>query len=189
MRLFRVLSAAVLLALLATFLALPVHAADLPWDAGTEEFEITAAFSHDADAGTLGDVSFGWLHNVTPRTQFGTTLNVLIGNQDGYAAGPLYRFHFLPIGCAGDGTHCKGNLFLTGSLAAMSGGLSDEAAAAAATGMGVQVYVGKLCALNVSGNVSRAIQPGPEGANGGNAFDRRVLLVGLSFAHPPPITN
>lgn len=176
------------LALLSVFLAAPALAADrLPWTHATEEFLIDGTARHDSASGdTNVFVNFGWGHYVTDRTEVGMVVNAIFASDiDGYGAGPLYRFNFLPIGCdAAPGTYCKGNLFLSGSASALTGDLADQAAAAAATGFGVRWYTGPGSALNLSLNAQRAIDPGPEGGGGDNPLDTYSMTIGLSFGVP-----
>lgn len=183
-----------LLAILLAAAAAPAFAADkVPWQHQAEEFLVDASARHDSASGdTLVNVNFGWGHYVTDRTEIGAVLNAVFASSiDGYGAGPLYRFNFLPLGCdATPGSYCKGNLFLTGSASALTGDLADQAAMTAATGFGVRWYTGPGSALNLSLNAQRAISPGPAGEGGANPLDTYSVTIGLSFgvpqSAPPP---
>lgn len=188
----RRLAEAALLVLAALALAPAARAEDrLPWQHATEEFLIDATARHDsATDDTNVFVNFGWGHYVTDRTQVGAVVNAIFASDvDGYGAGPLYRFNFLPIGCdPSPGTYCKGNLFLTGSASALTGDLADQAAAAAATGIGVRWYTGPGSALNLSLNAQRAISPGDDAVPGDNPIDTYSMTIGLSFGVPQTTT-
>jgi len=177
------------LAVLALALAAPAAAADrVPWQHQTEEFLIDATIRHDAATGdTAAFVGFGWGHYVTDRTQIGAVVNALYSSDvDGYAAGALYRFNFLPIGCddlSGLG-YCKGNLYLTGSASGLTGDLADQAAAAAAMGLGVRWFTGPGSAFNISATAQRAVDPEDAGEGGSNALDAYAFMIGLSFGVP-----
>jgi type 1 fimbria pilin len=169
-------------------IAWPAHAADkLPWQHQAEEFLIDGTARHDSASGDTNiAVNFGWGHYVTDRTEVGAVVNAIFAsNVDGYGAGPLYRFNFLPIGCdTAPSSYCKGNLFLTGSASALTGDLADQAAMTAATGLGIRWYTGPGSALNLSLNAQRAINPGPEGEGGANPLDTYSMTIGLSFGVP-----
>lgn len=177
------------LALLAIALVAPAAAADrVPWQHQTEEFLIDATIRHDSATGdTAAMVGFGWGHYVTDRTQIGAVVNALYSSDvDGYGAGPLYRFNFLPIGCddlTGTG-YCKGNLYLTGSASALTGDLADQAAAAAAMGLGLRWFTGPGSAFNISATAQRAVDPEDDGAGGDNTLDAYAFMIGISFGVP-----
>jgi type 1 fimbria pilin len=182
----RAVLALTVFAVLALATAAPAIADDaLPWQHATEEFLIDATARHDSASGdTNVAVNFGWGHYVTDRTEVGAVVNAIFASDtDGYGAGPLYRFNFLPIGCDAGGA-CKGNLLLTGSASALTGDLADQAAAVAATGIGVRWYTGPGSALNLIANATRAIAPGEEGGGGSNPLDSYSLTIGLSFGVP-----
>lgn len=155
----------------------------LPWQHMAEEFLIDAT-ARTGQGDTNVAVTFGWGHYVTDRTEVGAVLNALFDSGDGgYGAGPLYRFSFLPVACDAGGV-CKGSLLLSASASVLTGDLSDQAAMAAATGIGYRHYLSQGSALNVLLNASRAINAGDAVEGGQNPLDAYYLTIGLSFGVP-----